>query len=578
MIDPFISLAFSLYSNRGAFAVLAGSGVSRSAGIPTGWEIVEDLIKGVAKLEGAEALPDPITWFKDRFGFSPDYRRVLDLLAKTPSERQQLLRPYFEPTAEERALNRKMPTVAHRSIATLMANGYIRVILTTNFDRLFELALEDVGVAPTVISSAEHIAGALPLVHSRATVIKLHGDYRDTRIKNTEAELAQYSRPMRTLLARVLDEFGLIICGWSAEWDIALKAAIEACPSRRFATYWTSRAPLGGAARDLASHRNAEILTIRDADHFFESLLVKVESLGEVNSSHPLSAKLATATLKRYLVDPASAIRMRDLLHEETERVCVALNNTGIIQQSSSTPANQQERIVAQYDAICDSLLALIITGAYWGKETEDKLWSATLERVGRQPGKSAGATFRTKLQKYPVLLLMYAAGIAALAANKYHTLLTILKAPQVPDEPWSEPQSLCYSVDAIGILLKDGKLILHGRQTPHSEFMQEKLREPLRGYIPDDRDYQILFDRFEYILGLARFEKKETIWAPVGSFAWRGKGNPAKFLPDLMKQELLSQKEHWPLLRAGLFGGAVDQAMRAMSDFDKFLAQVGFH
>src|SRR5882672_3478248 len=44
MIDPIVSLSFSLYSNSGVYALLLGSGVSRSASIPTGWEIVQDLV------------------------------------------------------------------------------------------------------------------------------------------------------------------------------------------------------------------------------------------------------------------------------------------------------------------------------------------------------------------------------------------------------------------------------------------------------------------------------------------------------------------------------------------------------
>jgi hypothetical protein len=37
--DPLTQLAFSVYENKGVFAVLLGSGLSRAAEIPTGWEI-----------------------------------------------------------------------------------------------------------------------------------------------------------------------------------------------------------------------------------------------------------------------------------------------------------------------------------------------------------------------------------------------------------------------------------------------------------------------------------------------------------------------------------------------------------
>jgi len=43
--DSTAQIAFSMFENKGVYAVLLGSGVSRSAGIPTGWEITMELVK-----------------------------------------------------------------------------------------------------------------------------------------------------------------------------------------------------------------------------------------------------------------------------------------------------------------------------------------------------------------------------------------------------------------------------------------------------------------------------------------------------------------------------------------------------
>jgi len=50
--DPLTQLAFSIYQNKGVFALLLGSGLSRGAGIPTGWEITLDLIHHIAVAKG----------------------------------------------------------------------------------------------------------------------------------------------------------------------------------------------------------------------------------------------------------------------------------------------------------------------------------------------------------------------------------------------------------------------------------------------------------------------------------------------------------------------------------------------
>jgi len=189
MLEPITSLAFSVQSGKGVYALLLGSGLSRAARIPTGWEVTLDLIRQTAAIAGDGAEQDPETWYRNHFHAEPDYSRLLDSLGKTPSDRVNLLSRYFEPSQSEIEQGEKLPTAAHKAIARLIGKGYFRVIITTNFDRLLEQALEASGISPTIISTPDALKGALPLTHARCTIIKIHGDYRDTRIKNTADEL-----------------------------------------------------------------------------------------------------------------------------------------------------------------------------------------------------------------------------------------------------------------------------------------------------------------------------------------------------------------------------------------------------
>ena len=119
MIDLIHSLAFSIQANPGVYSVLVGSGVSKAAKIPTGWEVTLDLTRKLAKLYGETCDPDPEHWHLNKFGKEAVYSDLLDGLAKTPAERQQLLREYWEPNDQEREGGEKQPTAAHRAIATL---------------------------------------------------------------------------------------------------------------------------------------------------------------------------------------------------------------------------------------------------------------------------------------------------------------------------------------------------------------------------------------------------------------------------------------------------------------------------
>ena len=88
MIDASTTLAFSLFENKGVYALLVGSGLSRAAQIPTGWEITLDLIRRVAELQGVPEEPDWAKWWSKRTGREPNYSELLDALASFPDERR----------------------------------------------------------------------------------------------------------------------------------------------------------------------------------------------------------------------------------------------------------------------------------------------------------------------------------------------------------------------------------------------------------------------------------------------------------------------------------------------------------
>jgi len=244
-------------------------------------------------------------WYTERFRVEPTYDRLLDQVTGFKVERAQLLASYIEPTADERAEGTKVPQEAHRAIARLVRDVYIRVIITTNFDQLLEEALRAESVVPRVVSTPEALEQALPLAQERCTIIKVHGDYTSGELKNTTEELADCDARFNRLLERVFGDFGLIICGWSADWDRALRAVIKENSSRAYSTFWAARGQLGDEATSvLNSRRGKALINIDDADSFFQVLEEKVTSIREVLNSETLTAEVARATLDRYLARP----------------------------------------------------------------------------------------------------------------------------------------------------------------------------------------------------------------------------------------------------------------------------------
>ena len=307
---------------------------------------------------------------------------LLDELARTHTERQQLLRPYFVPNEQEREEGLKQPTAAHHAIARLAAQGFIRVIITTNFDRLIESALHEAGVEPAVLSSPDDLKGALPLPHMQCCVLKIHGDYRDTRILNTTEELDKYSDEINRFLDRVFDEYGLIVCGWSAIWDSALRDAIRRTPCRRFTTYWAVHGELSDEAQQLIENRRAEVIPIEDADSFFQKVQHKVEAIEEFRKPHPLSTEATVASLKRFLPDPKHQIRLADLIEETVEGVIEI--SSGADSDTNYLPLATEAATarIRAFEEACTTLIAMATVGGRWAEDEHCDIWQRALQRL----------------------------------------------------------------------------------------------------------------------------------------------------------------------------------------------------
>jgi hypothetical protein len=416
-----VGLAFSLAENRGVFALLLGSGISRPAQIPTGWEITSELTRRLATASGVADGVDPTEWYTAEYGEPPSYSRLIDIVAKTADERRSILHGFIDPTPEEIEEGKKVPTAAHRAIAKLVRDGFIRVIVTTNFDRLLENALRDEGIEPTVVKSDDDLKGAVPLIHTRCFILKVHGDYMDTRIRNTEQELGSYSPEFDVLLDRILDEHGLIVCGWSGQWDLALRGAITRAPSRRYPMYWASRTPPAGVAGDLVAHRRAHNIAIADADAFFIGIQQKVETLAALGRTHPRSVELLVAAAKRHITGPQGRVQLFDIVREEARRARQIMEAGNLYAQGEHSEAPFVERVL-KLEAVSEPIVRLLYTLGRWGDGSETSLAEDLLNSFTKRRD-SSGFTLWIALPTYPGLLLWYAYAIGALKAQRYATV-----------------------------------------------------------------------------------------------------------------------------------------------------------
>ena len=424
-LDANERLAFAVAGGRGAYALLIGSGMSSASGIPTGWAITLDLISRLAVVKGHGTPEDPEKWYKERFRKDPDYSDLVEMLASTSTERQRLINEYIEPNKDEKLDWRKQPTPAHHAIAKLADLGMVRVIVTTNFDRLIENALAEADVPHAVISSVDDIEGMTPLTQSsgQCQIIKLHGDYKDVRSLNTITELAQYPDGINRLLDQIFDEFGMIVCGWSADWDGALRATVRRCKSQRFSWYWAHRGEVGESAEKLVQCRRAERIRIQDADSFFAMLQNQTEALLETRRPSPASTELAVATLKHYMAGTGDPIQLERLIREQTEKAANVISHPEVAVHLLSV--EQREEIA---EAACETLIAMGAVAGRWMAEQHHRDWLDALETL-LYATSAWPQDANSYIDAYASALVLWSLCAGAVAGGRYDTVKFLMDA-----------------------------------------------------------------------------------------------------------------------------------------------------
>ena len=582
MIDPLHSLAFSIQANPGVYAVLIGSGVSRSAKIPTGWEVTLDLIRKLARLRNETCDPTPEHWYRTMFGVEPDYSNILNQIAKTPSERQQLLRGYWEPNIDEREEGEKEPTAAHRAIAHLAARGFIRVILTTNFDRLMETALIGTGITPTVLSSTDQVHGALPLIHTQCCVFKLHGDYLDTRIRNTTAELERYPREFDQLLDRIFDEFGLVVCGWSAEWDTALRSALSRAPSRRFTTYWAVRSQATEAAQELIRHRGAQTIQIEDADGFFRTIQEYVDSIEEFSKPHPLSDESALASLKRYMAESKYRIQLSDLIDKTIARIVEMTSGENFAVQGGLRPDSESITTrIRRYEAACTTLLTMAPVAGFWAEEEHYTVWQRALQRLASRP-MTNGTVIWLEMQRYPATLLLYALGLGAVESNRLGFLGALLSTKLHREH--QENESAAQVLPPFSLFSRGGdpmKLLegMDRHYAPLNDWMHDALRPYADRIVSNDSQYTRTFDKLEILIALGAGDIRTftgRYWAPPGAFGYRYQTREVIFRE--IEESLATLQLRSPFVTSGIFGDTTNDCEQNLSALKKFIPRLQWY
>lgn len=408
-------------STPGSHVVLVGAGVSRSSGIRTAWEVLTEEAARLAGLYSEEdvaaAEADIEGWYQEKFGKPLRYEELLEELAPKQLERQQRLRNYFEPSAQDWEAGRRQPTAAHHALAELVAGGFVKVVVTLNFDHLIEMALRDRGIQPLVVRSAEQLGGLPALQFLPPVVVHLHGDYTAAgTMRNTDVELKEYPEPAVRWLERLFGDHGLIAVGWSAAYDNALVEVFGSVALRPFTSFWIEPFDMCQAAAQLV--KDFGFVPVRaDADTALDALATAVVSLRDRPGRHPLALDVAVASAKRELSRSLTPVAVHDALRAGFVGVRELPElNRHVFEVKPGETVDSAFAAVEKEAKVATALLGTVV---YWSDERSDNWWLGEVQRLVQPNHLVGGTTALIRLLNLPGLMFFYMAGVAALAARR---------------------------------------------------------------------------------------------------------------------------------------------------------------
>jgi len=215
-----------------------GAGASASAGVPTAYHLVWEFKRILfcseqrVPVEAITDLADPAV--RDRLQQHFDSKHSYPVL---DSDDEYAI--YFEAAhpseADRRAvldhtMSAAAPSYGHKVLAALMKADRARIVWTTNFDPMVEDAAAEIfrttGRLTTATPDSPELARQALAEERWPLLVKLHGDFRSRRLRNTSEELRRQDAELRDALVRSCQRHGLIVVGYSGR-DRSIMESLE---------------------------------------------------------------------------------------------------------------------------------------------------------------------------------------------------------------------------------------------------------------------------------------------------------------------------------------------------------------
>lgn len=288
------------------------------------------------------------------------------------------------------------------------------------------------------------------------------------------------------------------------------------------------------------------------------------------------------STLKQYIADPTHKIRLHDLAQSKLRALLHELT-PNLMPGDTAISADELARRLRTYEDLLAPLRDTVALLAMWGEEGHMQTLQGIVRRVAERERTKGGNRLWIGLEWYPLLLLEYAGGIAAIAAGNYRALAAMLIIP-VSREGYRSQTHAAVAATVEGIIEVDrtqGFQLLPGyehRYVPRSDYLFTALQPPLEDLLFLGACYERHFDTFEVFWALVYADiERDGDLGPYGRFCWQHRHGDAAGPLLRVIEEARSIGPEWPPLRQGLFRGSLDRFIEISGKYMERVSNLGW-
>jgi hypothetical protein len=129
------------------------------------------------------------------------------------------------------------------------------------------------------------------------------------------------------------------------------------------------------------------------------------------------------STVKEYLADAKSAIKLHDVSIRHVRKYLMETTKEKFPVQGVPFSVEEFTSRLEQYNTVAQDIKLLTSCLSYWGEDSHQIILQKTVGRSTDHLQPESGAVIWLALRWYPILVITYSAGIAAVAAKKYDNL-----------------------------------------------------------------------------------------------------------------------------------------------------------